>query len=148
MLSLSNVHVHIGKLHILQGVTLEVAPGECVALLGRNGVGKTTTLRAIMGLARKTAGTIEFGGADLGSCPPHHIPRKGIGYVPQGRGIFPDLTVLENLCIGLPGKRDPEREEHVFACFPRLKERLKQAATTMSGGEQQMLAIARCLMMR
>jgi branched-chain amino acid transport system ATP-binding protein len=148
MLSLRNVHVHIGKLHILQGVNLEVQPGECAALLGRNGVGKTTTLRAIMGLAPKSEGTIEFDGVDLGHCPPHKIPRQGIGYVPQGRGIFPDLTVLENLCIGLPGKRDPEREEYVFTCFPRLKERLKQAANTMSGGEQQMLAIARCLMMR
>jgi branched-chain amino acid transport system ATP-binding protein len=148
MLSLRNVHVHIGKLHILQGVDLEVKPGECVALLGRNGVGKTTTLRAIMGLAPKTQGTIEFDGFDLSRGPPHRIPRKGIGYVPQGRGIFPDLTVFENLCIGLPGKRDPEREDYVFACFPRLKERLKQPATTMSGGEQQMLAIARCLMMR
>jgi branched-chain amino acid transport system ATP-binding protein len=148
MLSLRNVHVHIGKLHILQGVDLEVRPGESVALLGRNGVGKTTTLRAIMGLAAKTEGTIEFEGADLARCPPHRIPRKGIGYVPQGRGIFPDLTVLENLCIGLPGKRDAAREDYVFTCFPRLKERLKQPATTMSGGEQQMLAIARCLMMR
>jgi branched-chain amino acid transport system ATP-binding protein len=140
--------VHIGKLHILQGVSLDVKEGECAALLGRNGVGKTTTLRAIMGLVPKTQGTIEFDGFDLGRCPPHHIPRKGIGYVPQGRGIFPDLTVLENLCIGLPGKRDPEREDYVFTCFPRLQERLKQPATTMSGGEQQMLAIARCLIMR
>jgi branched-chain amino acid transport system ATP-binding protein len=148
MLSLRNVHVHIGKLHILQGVTLEVKPGECAALLGRNGVGKTTTLRAIMGLAPKSKGTIEFDGVDLGRCQPHKIPRQGIGYVPQGRGIFPDLTVLENLFIGVPGKPDPEREQYVFTCFPRLKERLKQAANTMSGGEQQMLAIARCLMMR
>jgi branched-chain amino acid transport system ATP-binding protein len=148
MLSLRNVHVHIGKLHILQGVNLEVKPGESAALLGRNGVGKTTTLRAIMGLAPKSEGTIEFDGVDLGRCAPHKIPRHGIGYVPQGRGIFPDLTVFENLCIGLTGKRDSEREHYVFTCFPRLKERLKQAANTMSGGEQQMLAIARCLMMR
>jgi branched-chain amino acid transport system ATP-binding protein len=148
MLRLEDVHVHIGKLHILQGVNLSVDAGECAALLGRNGVGKTTTLRAIMGLARKTRGTVEFEGIDLARCQPHEVPRKGIGYVPQGRGIFPNLTVMENLNIGLPGKRDPEREEYVFGCFPRLRERLKQSGSTLSGGEQQMLAIARCLMMR
>ena len=148
MLSLQDVHVHIGKLHILQGVSLEVKPGESAALLGRNGVGKTTTLRSIMGLVARSHGAIAFDGDDLSLLPPHLIPRKGIGYVPQGRGIFPTLTVLENLCIGLTGKRDPEREEYVFSCFPRLKERLKQAGSTLSGGEQQMLAIARCLMMR
>jgi len=148
MLRLDDVHVHIGKLHILQGVNLEVKGGECAALLGRNGVGKTTTLRAIMGLARRTRGTVEFDGIDLARCQAHEVPRQGIGYVPQGRGIFPNLTVLENLNIGLPGKRDQEREDYVFGCFPRLKERLKQSGNTLSGGEQQMLAIARCLMMR
>ena len=148
MLSLRDVHVHIGKLHILQGVNLEVKPGESAALLGRNGVGKTTTLRAIMGLAPRSRGALEFDNVDLARCAAHEIPRRGIGYVPQGRGIFPNLTVLENLNIGLPGKRDSEREDHVFACFPRLKERLKQSGNTLSGGEQQMLAIARCLMMR
>ena len=148
MLRLDDVHVHIGKLHILQGVHLEVQAGESAALLGRNGVGKTTTLRAIMRLARKSRGTIAFDGIDLSRCPAHEVPRRGIGYVPQGRGIFPNLTVLENLNIGLPGKRDAEREEYVFGCFPRLKERLKQSGSTLSGGEQQMLAIARCLMMR
>jgi branched-chain amino acid transport system ATP-binding protein len=149
MLRLDDVHVHIGKLHILQGVNLEVKPGECAALLGRNGVGKTTTLRAIMGLAKKSAGTVEFDGFDLAKCEAHEVPRRGVGYVPQGRGIFPGLTVQENLTIGLPSRRgDPEREEYVFGCFPRLKERLKQSGSTLSGGEQQMLAIARCLMMR
>jgi len=148
MLSLRDVHVHIGKLHILQGVNLEIKPGESAALLGRNGVGKTTTLRAIMGLAPRSGGTIEFDGFDLARCAAHEVPRKGIGYVPQGRGIFPNLSLLENLCIGLPGKRDSEREDYVFGCFPRLKERLKQSGNTLSGGEQQMLAIARCLMMR
>ena len=133
MLRLDDVHVHIGKLHILQGVSLEVKGGECAALLGRNGVGKTTTLRAIMGLARRTRGAIEFDGIDLARCQAHEVPRKGIGYVPQGRGIFPNLTVLENLNIGLPGKRDPEREDYVFGCFPRLKERLKQSGNTLSG---------------
>jgi branched-chain amino acid transport system ATP-binding protein len=148
MLSLHDVHVHIGKLHILQGVNLMVKSGECAALLGRNGVGKTTTLRAIMGLARRSAGSVEFEGFDLANCEPHEIPWRGVGYVPQGRGIFPSLTVRENLCIGLPRRRDPEREEYVFGCFPRLKERLRQSGNTLSGGEQQMLAIARCLMMR
>jgi branched-chain amino acid transport system ATP-binding protein len=148
VLSLRDVHVHIGKLHILQGVTLELKQGESVALLGRNGVGKTTTLRSIMGLIARSAGVIEFDGDDLAKCQPHLIPRKGIGYVPQGRGIFPALSVLENLNIGLPGKRDSEREDYVLTCFPRLKERLKQSGSTLSGGEQQMLAIARCLMMR
>jgi branched-chain amino acid transport system ATP-binding protein len=148
MLRLDDVHVHIGKLHILQGVNLEVKAGECAALLGRNGVGKTTTLRAIMGLAKTSAGTVLLDGFDLGRCEPHQVPRRGVGYVPQGRGIFPNLTVLENLCIGLPGRPDPEREEYVYGCFPRLKERLRQSGNTLSGGEQQMLAIARCLMMR
>jgi branched-chain amino acid transport system ATP-binding protein len=147
LLSLRNVHVHIGKLHILQGVSLEVKPGESAALLGRNGVGKTTTLRAIMGLV-KSNGAIRFGEFDLSSCPAHLISGQGIGYVPQGRGIFPNLSVLENLNIAITGKRDHEREDYVFTCFPRLKERLKQAGNTLSGGEQQMLAIARCLMMR
>ena len=148
MLKLTDIHVHFGKLHILQGVSLEVGTGESVALLGRNGVGKTTTLRAIMGLAVRGRGKVEFNGEDLGGCEPHEVPGKGIGYVPQGRGIFPNLSVHENLCIGLPGKTDSEREDYVFERFPRLKERLKQAGGTLSGGEQQMLAIARCLMMR
>ena len=148
MLNLRDVHVHLGKLHILQGVNLEVKSGESAALLGRNGVGKTTTLRAIMGLVSKTSGKIEFDEFDLSNYPAHEIASKGIGYVPQGRGIFPGLSVLENLNIGLKGKRDREREDYVFTCFPRLRERLKQAGNTLSGGEQQMLAIARCLMMR
>ncbi len=148
MLNLRDVHVHIGKLHILQGVNLDVKPGESAALLGRNGVGKTTTLRAIMGLAARSRGSIEFDKVDLGTCPAYKISSHGIGYVPQGRGIFPNLTVLENLNIGMSGKRDSEREEYVFSCFPRLKERLKQFGSTLSGGEQQMLAIGRCPMMR
>ena len=148
MLRLDDVHVHIGKLHILQGVNLAVQAGEAAALLGRNGVGKTTTLRAIMGLAPRSRGIVAFEGLDLARLPAHAVPRQGIGYVPQGRGIFPNLTVLENLNIGLTDRRDPEREDYVFGCFPRLKERLKQAGNTLSGGEQQMLAIARCLMGR
>jgi len=148
MLSLRDVHVHLGKLHILQGVNLEVKAGESAALLGRNGVGKTTTLRAIMGLVSKTDGTIQFNGLDLSNYPAHAISGKGIGYVPQGRGIFPGLSVLENLNIGVKGRRDRDREDYVFACFPRLKERLQQPGNTLSGGEQQMLAIGRALMSR
>ena len=148
MLSLRNVHVHITKLHILQGVDLEVKEGECAALLGRNGVGKTTTLRSIMGLVPRSSGHVVFDGQDLSKIPPHRVPGRGIGYVPQGRGIFPTLSVLENLNIGVTGKRDSALEDYVLTCFPRLKERLKQSGGTLSGGEQQMLAIARCLMMR
>jgi branched-chain amino acid transport system ATP-binding protein len=148
MLSLANVHVHYGKLHILQGVSLAVQQGEAVALLGRNGVGKTTTLRAIMGLVRRSAGKVLFDGQDFDAIAPHQVPRRGVGYVPQGRGIFPNLTVYENLCLGLPGKPDPAVEARVLERFPRLKERARQAGGTLSGGEQQMLAIARCLMMQ
>ena len=140
MLRLDDVHVHIGKLHILQGVNLEVKPGECAALLGRNGVGKTTTLRAIMGLAKRSARNGRVRRLRPRECEPHEVPRRGIGYVPQGRGIFPDLTVQENLTIGLPSRRgDPEREEYVFGCFPRLKERLKQ-----SGNHACPAASSRC----
>ena len=148
MLKLSGVHVHFGKLHILRGVSFEVGAGESVALLGRNGVGKTTTLRAIMGLAQRSQGAVQFAGTDLSRVKPYEVPRLGIGYVPQGRGIFPALSVFENLCIGLPGKPQAELLDYVFERFPRLKERARQAGGTLSGGEQQMLAIARCLMMR
>ena len=148
MLSLADVHVHYGKLHILQGVSMRVNEGEAVALLGRNGVGKTTTLRAIMGLVPRSAGKVSFDGADFDTIAPHRVPRMGVGYVPQGRGIFPNLTVYENLCVGLPGKPDLEIEARVLERFPRLKERARQLGGTLSGGEQQMLAIARCLMMK
>ncbi|MFZ5555656.1 MAG: ABC transporter ATP-binding protein [Pseudomonadota bacterium] len=147
MLRLADVHAHYGKIHILRGVNLEVNEGESVALLGRNGVGKTTTLRTIMGLMPRTRGAVTFDGDDLGRIPAHRIAGRGIGYVPQGRGIFPHLTVLENLCIGLRARPDQARLDYVFRRFPRLEERLTQAGGTLSGGEQQMLAIARCLML-
>jgi len=148
MLKLDGVHAQYGKSHVLQGVSLEVGGGEAVALLGRNGVGKTTTLKTIMGLLPATGGSVAFGDARLDKTPPHRIPRLGVGYVPQGRRIFPNLTVLENLCLGLP--RDPVDGEldGVFARFPVLKQRALQAGGTLSGGEQQMLAIARCLVMK
>lgn len=148
MLSLKGVQAHYGKSRVLQGVDLEVGPGEAVALLGRNGVGKTTTLRAIMGLTPPSAGEITFEGARLDRTPPHRIASLGIGYVPQGRHIFPRLTVFENLCIGLPGEPPPDMLERVYDRFPILRERLRQAGGTLSGGEQQQLAIARCLIMK
>ena len=148
MIELNNVHAHYGKIHILQGVTLSVKEGESVALLGRNGVGKTTTLKTIMGLVAISGGEILFNGNDLSKIPPHRIPGEGIGYVPQGRGIFPNLSVKENLMIGLFEEPPSHIEDYVFERFPKLKERLNQPGGTLSGGEQQMLAIARCLVMQ
>lgn len=148
MLKVKNVHAKYGKLPVLRGVDLEIGEGQAVALVGRNGVGKSTTLRAIMGLMPKSEGTVIFNGEDISKVPGHLIPNRGIGYVPQGRGLFPNLTVYENLCIGLPGEPDAEMKDYVYTRFPRLEERSRQAAGTLSGGEQQMLAIARCLVMR
>lgn len=148
MLSLSNVHAYYGKSHVLQGVDLRVEDGEAVALLGRNGVGKTTTLRCIMGLTKPKEGEISFEKSRIDQVAAHKIPALGLGLVPQGRRIFPNLSVRENLCVGLP--RDPQQEElaFIFDRFPRLKERLRQSGGTLSGGELQMLAIARCLIMK
>jgi branched-chain amino acid transport system ATP-binding protein len=148
MLSLKGVQAHYGKSRVLQGVDLQVGTGESVALLGRNGVGKTTTLRAIMRLTPPSGGEITLDGARLDRTPPHRIASLGIGYVPQGRRIFPKLTVFENLCIGLPAAPAPEILEHLYERFPVLKERLAQEGGTLSGGEQQQLAIARCLVMK
>lgn len=147
MLELVDVQAGYGKIKVLRGVNLRVETGESVALLGRNGVGKTTTLRTIMGLLTASSGRIAFDGEDLRAVPAHRIASKGIGYVPQGRGIFPMLTVFENLCIGLRGSPPQDRLQYMFERFPRLKERVDQAGGTLSGGEQQMLAIARCLML-
>ena len=147
MLELVDVHASYGKIRVLRGVNLKVEAGESVALLGRNGVGKTTTLRTIMGLLPASSGRIGFNGEDLRAVAAHQIAGRGIGYVPQGRGIFPMLTVFENLCIGLKAKPPEDRLQYVFERFPRLRERVDQAGGTLSGGEQQMLAIARCLML-
>ncbi len=146
MLAVEDLHAYYGKSHILQGVSIEVRSGEVVGLLGRNGVGKTTTLKAIMGLVTRR-GRIRFNGTEISSRPAHEVPRLGIAYVPQGRHIFAGLTVLENLAISLVTKQKvpPERLELVFSQFPVLRERLRQLAGTLSGGEQQMLAIARAL---
>jgi len=152
MLSVQNVHAYYGKSHILHGVSIEVAPGEVVGLLGRNGVGKSTTLKTIMGLVRPSEGTIAFEGRDIDGMPPHRVARLGIGYVPEDRRIFRLLTVIENLRTGLDrqGVTDRRREElleKVYQRFPVLRERRDQAGGTLSGGEQQMLAIARAIML-
>lgn len=148
MLTLEGLKAEIGKIPVLRGVNLTLAKGETVALLGRNGVGKTSTLRAILGLLRRTGGKVVYAGKDITSIPAHRLATLGIGYVPQGRGIFPLLTVFENLTLGLKRAPDPTLLEDVFRRFPRLQERLRQTAGTLSGGEQQMLAIARCLVMK
>ncbi len=148
MFELQGLNAHYGKVDVLQGVDLNVQPGEAVALLGRNGVGKTTTLKTIMGLVPATGGTVTFDGQAISSLPPHKIPGAGIGYVPQGRGIFPILSVEENLFVGVTRRPPQAVIDYVFDRFPRLKERLKQPGGTLSGGEQQMLTIARCLVMQ
>ena len=148
MLKLENVYAGYGKSQVLQGVELEVGPGEAVALLGRNGVGKTTTLRTIMALTPLSRGAVTFEGERLDALPGHQIPRRRIGYVPQGRRIFPTLSVLDNLCLGLTRAPTEQQLGPIFERFPRLKERLGQPGGTLSGGEQQMLAIARCLIVK
>jgi branched-chain amino acid transport system ATP-binding protein len=152
MLTLENVHTYYGKSHILHGVTIEVRPGEVVGLLGRNGVGKSTTLKTIAGLVRPAEGRITFEGHAIGGIPPHDLARRGIAWVPEDRRIFKLLTVGENLRTGLdrPGITDARRNElleQVYASFPILKQRRNQAGGTLSGGEQQMLAIARAMML-
>jgi branched-chain amino acid transport system ATP-binding protein len=152
MLSLTDVHTYYGKSHILHGVSLEVGPGEVVGLLGRNGVGKSTTLKSVMGLARPANGRVTFEGRDITGLAPHHLARIGIAWVPEDRRIFRLLTVLENLRTGLDrtGVDDARRDallEKVYRTFPVLRERRHQAGGTLSGGEQQMLAIARAMVL-
>ncbi len=149
MLTVENVHAYYGKSHVLQGISLQVGDGELVGILGRNGVGKTTLLKSIMGLVPPRLGSVVFNGQDLSRLPAHRVPHMGIGYVPQGRHIFSTLTVRENLRTGLvkggAGNGD-EALEQVYANFPVLKDRLHQLGGTLSGGEQQMLAISRALL--
>jgi branched-chain amino acid transport system ATP-binding protein len=152
MLSLRDVHAHYGKSHVLHGVTIDVGPGEVVGLLGRNGVGKSTTLKTIMGLVRASAGSLTFEGRDLVGLATHRLPGLGIGYVPEDRRVFRLLTVLENLRTGLDRRGvAPERRqallEKVYRYFPVLRDRRTQAGGTLSGGEQQMLAIARAMVL-
>lgn len=147
MLKLENVRAGYGPAPVLYGVNLEVKAGEVVTLMGRNGMGKTTTLRAIMGLTPASQGRISFDGVDITSLPSHKIARTGIGYVPEGRQIFANLTVRENLVATAHQSLNSEwDEERVYELFPKLKARHKQMGRTLSGGEQQMLAISRALM--
>ena len=152
LVRVEDVHTYYGKSHILHGVSLNVAPGEVVGLLGRNGVGKSTTLKTIMGLVRPSRGAVRLNGVRITGLPPHKVARLGIGYVPEDRRIFRLLTVMENLRTGLDrnGVTEEKRStllEKVFAYFPVLAERRSQAGGTLSGGEQQMLAIARAMML-
>ncbi|MGB9757185.1 MAG: ABC transporter ATP-binding protein [Candidatus Bipolaricaulaceae bacterium] len=150
MLEIQNLHVFYGGIHALQGISLSVPEGKVVTLLGANGAGKTTTLRAIMGLVRPREGSISLNGRPLLGRRPYEIVRMGVSMAPEGRRIFPDLTVMENLLLGAYARTDTagiSRDlEFVFSLFPRLRERQNQRGGTLSGGEQQMLAVARALM--
>jgi branched-chain amino acid transport system ATP-binding protein len=151
LLSLDNVHSYYGRIHALQGISLTVEEGEIVTLIGANGAGKSTTLRTISGLIHPKQGKITLQGKDISHMDPHLIVNAGVGHVPEGRGIFPKLTVKENLEIGafvLNDQVEVERRmDYAFELFPRLKERVSQKGGTLSGGEQQMLATARGLML-
>jgi branched-chain amino acid transport system ATP-binding protein len=152
MLEIKNLHVSYGAINALHGISLSVKPGSIVTLIGANGAGKTTTLKAISGLLPPRSGEILYDGKNIAGLPPHQIVKLGLSHVPEGRMIFANLTVLENLQLGAYLQTDKQvvrRElEHVFSLFPRLSEREKQIAGTLSGGEQQMLAIGRALMSR
>ena len=146
MLKMENLNCSYGECQVLHNTSLEVNEGKLVGLIGRNGVGKTTTLKSIMGLVPHKSGSVHFYEANLSNIPPYQIPRMGISYMPQGRHLFPKLTVMENLKIPIvKGELDKKVLEEIFEYFPRLKERLNQKAGTLSGGEQQMLAVGRAL---
>ena len=152
MLKLDNINLYYGVIHALKNISLEVEQGEIVTLIGANGAGKTSTLRAISGLEPIKSGNITFKGSPLNKVPSNKIVSLGLSHVPEGRRVFPELTVMENLELGAYLRKDKagikQDLEIVFSKFPRLKEREKQAAGTLSGGEQQMLAIGRALMNR
>ena len=145
MLTLRDVHAYYDESHILHGMNLDVSKGEVVTLVGRNGVGKTTTLKTIMGIVRARRGTITFEGREIAALPSDRIARAGIGFVPEERGILSTLSVTENLTLPPVVSGDAWPLERIYALFPILKERGKSGGTTLSGGEQQMLAIARVL---
>jgi len=152
MLDIKDIHTYYGNIHALKGISLTVDQGEIVTLIGGNGAGKTTTLRTISGLHKPRQGMVVLEGEDLATYKAHEIVNKGVAMVPEGRGIFARLSVLENLDMGAYSRNDKkqidEDRERVFSIFPRLEERRKQIAGTLSGGEQQMLAIGRALMAR
>ena len=152
MLEIENLHVYYGGIHALKGISLEVAEGKIVTLIGANGAGKSTTLRTISGIVRPREGQITFKGKDIMGLPAYEIVEMGISMVPEGRRVFTNLTALENLLVGAHARRDPEGVQRdldwVFELFPILKERASQSAGTLSGGEQQMLAVGRALMSR
>lgn len=150
MLEVDNIHTYYGNIHALKGISVTVKEGEIVTLIGANGAGKTTTLRTISGLLKPRQGSVRLEGEDLAEYPAHDIVYKGVAMVPEGRGIFAKLSVMENLEMGAYSRNDrsniTQDLERSFTLFPRLKERRKQVAGTLSGGEQQMLATARALM--
>lgn len=152
MLKVKDLNVHYGKIHAIKGISFEVNEGEIVTLIGANGAGKTTILQTISGLLKPSEGMISFEGENLNKIPAHQIPVMGIAHVPEGRRIFAEMTVYENLQMGAYIRNDKvqiqEDMEKIFLNFPRLKERIKQIAGTLSGGEQQMLAMGRALMTR
>lgn len=146
LLDIADINTYYDEAHVLHDLSLDVGEGEVVALLGRNGAGKTTTLRSIMGVQPPRTGKITFRDESIAGLNPEDIYKKGIGYISEDRGIFPHLSVRENLLVGLDRGRDPDEAfEPIFEYFPRLQERLEQDGGTLSGGEQQMLAIARTL---
>jgi branched-chain amino acid transport system ATP-binding protein len=147
MLEVHDLHAYYGKSHILQGVDFRVAEGEIVSLLGRNGVGRSTTIKAIMGDVERT-GSVKFKGREIGALKPHQVARCGLGYVPENRDIFPQLTVRENLLLGMKSTKPGGRwsMQDMFDLFPRLQERAETPGGVLSGGEQQMLTICRTLM--
>jgi branched-chain amino acid transport system ATP-binding protein len=150
LLEVKDVHTFYGNIEALKGVSIEVEDGECVTLIGSNGAGKSTTLRSISGLTPPRQGSIRFDGREITETPPQEIVSLGVAHSPEGRHVFPRMTVFENLMLGAYLRRDEENIgediERVFSLFPRLKERERQKGGTMSGGEQQMLAIGRALM--
>ncbi len=152
MLELKDVHTYYGNIHALKGISLTVDKGEIVTLIGSNGAGKTTTLRTIQGINRPRSGSILLEGEELEKLPPHQVALRGVAQSPEGRLIFPQMTVLENLEMGAYARKDKsgmsQDLERVFSLFPRLKERVGQKGGTLSGGEQQMLAMGRALMAR
>ncbi|MDX9993358.1 MAG: ABC transporter ATP-binding protein [Anaerolineales bacterium] len=151
ILKLDNVHSYYGRIHALKGISIEVNEGEIVTLIGANGAGKSTTLRTISGLIHPRQGSVTFEGHDISQVEPHLIVQRGLGHVPEGRGVFPKLTVRENMELGAFNLNDnvelERRLEYAFGLFPRLKERITQKGGTLSGGEQQMLATARGIML-